>query len=164
MNMKNLKKIRISRGEHRFASAHFLPDMGKCERLHGHNYQVDVQLAGTPGETGAIIDFNDLVPMVTEVVKPLDHHIIIATLDTRQTIKESGNEIEVRFKENRFVFPKSNCVMLPVERTTVESLSEYLAVRIGESLSESYPNIEWIELSVSEGATQSASTRITLKS
>jgi 6-pyruvoyltetrahydropterin/6-carboxytetrahydropterin synthase len=161
--MTNLQKAKICRGEHMFSSTHFLPDMGKCERLHGHNYQVEVELGGIPAKNGAIIDFNDLVPIVTRVVRPLDHYIIIASKDTRLTIIESESEVEIQFKDNRYIFPKNNCVMLPIKQTTVESLSKYLANRIGEVLIKSYPNIHWIDVLVSEGQVQSASTKVLLK-
>jgi 6-pyruvoyltetrahydropterin/6-carboxytetrahydropterin synthase len=66
----------------RFESAHILPDHnGKCSRLHGHSYKLEVSLRGkikhASGESdnGMVLDFADLSRMVKEViVDRLDHY------------------------------------------------------------------------------------------
>ena len=49
---------------------------GKCNNVHGHghNYQVEVSLAGTPDADGFLIDLYELERIVDEaVITPLDH-------------------------------------------------------------------------------------------
>lgn len=58
-----------------FDAAHFLPDYcGKCEKMHGHTYQLDVVIEGEIGKDGMVLDFNKLKETVNEkVLSKLDH-------------------------------------------------------------------------------------------
>ncbi len=58
-----------------FSAAHLLREYkGKCERLHGHNYKVEVTVqAESPGPGGMIMDFGDLKRITSDVLEPLDH-------------------------------------------------------------------------------------------
>ncbi|MDH5639538.1 MAG: 6-carboxytetrahydropterin synthase, partial [Nitrospinota bacterium] len=38
--MSDKTRIKIEKRDSVFSAAHFLADMGKCERMHGHNYFV----------------------------------------------------------------------------------------------------------------------------
>jgi len=58
-----------------FSAAHTLRDIGgKCESLHGHNFRVDVTVAGESldGE-GLLIDFRLLKRWTDETLETLDH-------------------------------------------------------------------------------------------
>lgn len=58
-----------------FASAHQLRGYkGKCEKLHGHNWKVQVSVtAERLNELDLALDFHDLKRIANEVVSPLDH-------------------------------------------------------------------------------------------
>jgi 6-pyruvoyltetrahydropterin/6-carboxytetrahydropterin synthase len=58
-----------------FASAHQLRGYkGKCEKLHGHNWKVQVSVtAERLNEIDLAMDFHDLKRITREVVSPLDH-------------------------------------------------------------------------------------------
>ena len=58
-----------------FAAAHRLPlSGGKCERLHGHNWKVEVRVwSDTLNQGGMVIDFHDLRQAVLDVLKEFDH-------------------------------------------------------------------------------------------
>ena len=58
-----------------FASAHSLRGYpGDCAKLHGHNWKIEVQVAGTQlNEIGMVIDFKEIKRHAKEVVKELDH-------------------------------------------------------------------------------------------
>ena len=64
--------------ESRFAAAHNLRGYaGDCERLHGHNWRVEVCVgAADLGENGMVMDFRDLKSAVGEVVASLDHRYL----------------------------------------------------------------------------------------
>jgi len=64
-----------------FSSAHKLRGYeGACERLHGHNWKVEVSVeaAGT-GPTGFVMDFKELKAVVATVVERLDHRYLNET-------------------------------------------------------------------------------------
>lgn len=64
--------------EFTFDSAHFLPNYyGKCERMHGHTYRLQVTVEGEVGENGLLIDFVVLKRIVKkQVIQKLDHQVI----------------------------------------------------------------------------------------
>jgi 6-pyruvoyltetrahydropterin/6-carboxytetrahydropterin synthase len=61
--------------EAHFSSAHQLRGYkGGCERLHGHNWKVQVfVLAGRLNDIDIAIDFHELKKIVADVIAPLDH-------------------------------------------------------------------------------------------
>ncbi len=61
-----------------FEAAHRIVDYpGKCNRLHGHNWVVEVNVTGTKlNELGMLVDFKDLKQEVNEVMEHLDHRYL----------------------------------------------------------------------------------------
>lgn len=61
-----------------FAAAHQLSMVTeKCENLHGHNWQVEVCVAGKKlNDAGVLIDFGELKSHVREIVADLDHKFL----------------------------------------------------------------------------------------
>ncbi len=58
-----------------FSAAHRLENFyGKCEALHGHNWKVEVFLAGTQlDEAGLLVDFGIVKARTREVLEEIDH-------------------------------------------------------------------------------------------
>jgi 6-pyruvoyltetrahydropterin/6-carboxytetrahydropterin synthase len=61
-----------------FSAAHFLREYkGKCENLHGHNWNVEVIVSGKNlDNTGLLIDFKEIKNKLEEVMNTLDHKLI----------------------------------------------------------------------------------------
>lgn len=61
-----------------FAAAHQLRHMkGGCERLHGHNWKVEVGVRGADvGQDGMLLDFQILKQETKRVLADLDHHFL----------------------------------------------------------------------------------------
>lgn len=61
-----------------FSAAHSLRGYrGDCERLHGHNYRVEISVESTELDpTGIVMDFRDLKGMLKGVLEGLDHHYL----------------------------------------------------------------------------------------
>jgi 6-pyruvoyltetrahydropterin/6-carboxytetrahydropterin synthase len=76
-----------------FAAAHRLPEHeGKCSRLHGHTYGVEVAVEGTPQASGPaagmVMDFADLRRQVADlVVDRLDHQLLNELFDFVPTVE-----------------------------------------------------------------------------
>lgn len=89
-----------------FEAAHRIVDYpGKCNRLHGHNWSVEVNVIGNKlNELGMLIDFKELKKEVNEIIEGLDHYYL--------------NEIDA-FK---------------VINPTAENLAKYLYDELGKSL------------------------------
>ena len=66
-----------------FEAAHHLPwHPGRCQRLHGHHYRLEVTVEGPVDEHGVVMDFDDLRAVVErEVVGRYDHRLLNDLLD-----------------------------------------------------------------------------------
>ena len=50
---------------------------GKCNRLHGHNWRVEIELIGSElDELGMLVDFGEAKKYLSEVLNTLDHNYI----------------------------------------------------------------------------------------
>ena len=70
--------ITISR-VYTFEAAHFLPLVPpghKCKNMHGHSYQLTVEVAGAVGADGWIMDFSSVDTVVQPLVAQLDHRLL----------------------------------------------------------------------------------------
>lgn len=61
-----------------FEAAHRLPEYpGKCCRLHGHNWKVEVTITGSElDKLGMLVDFKELKQQVNIVLSTLDHYYL----------------------------------------------------------------------------------------
>ncbi|MCX7597484.1 MAG: 6-carboxytetrahydropterin synthase QueD [Armatimonadetes bacterium] len=61
-----------------FAAAHAIRDYnGPCERIHGHNYRVEVVVAARETDArGIVVDFRDLKALVRSITEELDHRLL----------------------------------------------------------------------------------------
>lgn len=77
-----------------FEAAHQLPDYpGKCCRLHGHNWKVEVTVNGTElNELGMVMDFKELKTEVGKVMDTLDHYYL-NELSAFQTVNPTAENI-----------------------------------------------------------------------
>ena len=77
-----------------FAAAHQLREFeGKCERLHGHNWKVEVYTAGEDlGGNGLLIDFKEIKKATKRVLERLDHQFL-NDLSFFETINPSSENI-----------------------------------------------------------------------
>lgn len=63
---------------HTFSAAHRLREYrGDCERLHGHNYRVEVVVQSPVLDpVGIVMDFRELKGLLKEVLAGLDHQYL----------------------------------------------------------------------------------------
>lgn len=61
-----------------FSAAHHLRDYeGPCARMHGHNYRVEITVAGPqPLQNGMLLDFGELKAICDEVLDAMDHQCL----------------------------------------------------------------------------------------
>ncbi len=62
----------------RFAAAHQLKMVAeKCENLHGHNWRVEVYVAGEAlNSAGVLMDFGEIKVHLREIINSLDHKFL----------------------------------------------------------------------------------------
>ena len=153
-------RITVERNTLRFAAAHFATFAGRCEPLHGHNFDVSIEVEGELAEDGWVIDFSSLKSITRAICEELDHKFLLQRDSKTLTIDEGMSNWKIRFLERGWVFPKSDVLPLPIENSTVEQLARWFAGRLRRQLSErGAPNISSITVTLEEMPGQSASWR-----
>ena len=109
-----------------FSASHFLRFCGDCEKLHGHNYTVEVIITGPLNEDGMVVDFSEVKEMAVKICKTLDHKVMLPASSMTISVVDEEEFIEVNVGEKRYVFPEQDCVVLEIEATTVELLAKYI--------------------------------------
>ena len=125
--MSETYHVRLTKEHLIFSAAHFITFNGNiCERLHGHNYRVFAEVYGPLDENQYVIDFIALRDTLKEITTELDHHMLLPTEHPQIQVATGDDEVEVTFQDRRWVFPKGDCILLPVANTTAELLARYL--------------------------------------
>jgi 6-pyruvoyltetrahydropterin/6-carboxytetrahydropterin synthase len=147
-----------------FSAAHFITLAGhQCESLHGHNYRIAVTVEGPiDPECGFVVDFGVLKRIVRPYVQAVDHRVLLPTENPKLRLMEEGDYLSVHYSGARqFLFPRSNCALLPISNTTAERIAEYLAHRLRADLAgEGLGAIEALEVEVEESPGQSGYYRL----
>jgi 6-pyruvoyltetrahydropterin/6-carboxytetrahydropterin synthase len=148
--------IEVAKDYFNFASAHFLIfTNGRREPLHGHNYQVSVALEGELDRAGVILDFIRVKPLVKRVCDSLDHRTLIQTESPLVAVRQRAGEVEVRYKKQRLVLPRSDVILLPLINTSTELLAEYVADQIRREVRQAFAaTIKYMEVAVEEARGQ----------
>jgi len=156
-NTTILRKVKVEGGYLRFSSAHFITFGGKCERLHGHNYGVLVELEGTLGEDKLVFDFTILKKVTRELCRRLNHRFLLPAHNTHLKIQELEDAWEIRFGTKRYLFPREDVIVLPIDNSTAERLAEYICLQLRKELATyNIANVQTIMVGVEEAPTQMA--------
>ena len=119
-----------------FDSSHFLalPYDSKCLRIHGHTYNVDVEIWGDLDERGMIFDFNHL----SNLIKEIDHRILTSV----QWIKEEGDYVIISRNNKELKLPKNEVVLIDAPNVTAELIAEWFAKKIAEKAGKNVKRIK----------------------
>jgi 6-pyruvoyltetrahydropterin/6-carboxytetrahydropterin synthase len=151
-----------------FASAHFITFAGhRCEGLHGHNYRARVTLDGELNqESWFVFDFVEIKRIMRRLCDEIDHKVLLPLQNPKIQIAEQGESVTVAYEgKPRYVFPKTDCALLPVTNTTVEMLAELLTHRLHAELERiGAHGLTAIEMEIEENFGQSAVYRTSLTS
>ena len=119
------RPIRISTG-HRL-----LHHDGKCSRLHGHNYEISIEITGTLSADGWVVDKGD----VTDVIDEWDHRFLV----------EAGDPLVEAFEASG----DSDSLVVLEHPPTAEVMGVLLEEKLDEALSD---RVSEISVSVRETA------------
>jgi 6-pyruvoyltetrahydropterin/6-carboxytetrahydropterin synthase len=121
-------RVRVTKDHLVFSAAHFIT-IGPmfCERLHGHNWRVQVEVTGPLDENQYVFDFIALRDAAQQLVNQLDHRMLLPALHPQLPLQVSEREVEVTYLPDgrRWVFPRDECVILPIAQTTTELIARW---------------------------------------
>jgi 6-pyruvoyltetrahydropterin/6-carboxytetrahydropterin synthase len=123
--------VRVTKDYLVFCSGHFISYEGhRCERLHGHNYRAAVEIVGPLDENCYVFDFITLKSCTKRITDDLDHFVLLPTKNRLIAVEEKPDRVTVRYKDREWIFPRGDCVLLPIENTTAELLARYIGQRL----------------------------------
>jgi 6-pyruvoyltetrahydropterin/6-carboxytetrahydropterin synthase len=144
-----------------FASGHFLTYHDTCETLHGHNYRAKVEMEGQVEPSGYLWDFVALKRIMRRLVDEWDHKMLLPLHNEHLRLTDRDGSVEVGYKDRRYVFPRSDVVLLPIPNTSVEMLARHLHGLLKEELKRAGGGgtIELLAVEVEESFGQSGAYR-----
>ena len=123
-----------------FSAAHFITYGGDiCERLHGHNYRVAVEVHGQLDENHYVVDFIVVRNALEQIVQAWDHHMLLPTQHSEIRVAPFsdatfGEQVEVTFRDRRWIFPREDCILLEIPNTTTELLARLIGKKLLEAI------------------------------
>jgi 6-pyruvoyltetrahydropterin/6-carboxytetrahydropterin synthase len=146
-------KVVVQRNSLRFAAAHFATFAGDAEPLHGHNYDLTVEVEGQLTADAWVLDFGELKALAAALCRELDHRFLLPRENPALSIADLGDGWQVVFGQRRYVIPKSDVCELPIDNSTAERLAEWFCHRLAAALS-SHPHLTSISVGVEEAPGQ----------
>src|SRR5262245_26948363 len=127
--------VRVTKDYLVFCAGHFISYAGdKCERLHGHNYRASVEIEGGLDQNHYVFDFIALKNSVKLITDELDHRMLLPMKSNLIRVEAGPEEVQVRYRDRQWRFPREDCVLLPIENTTAELLARYIGKRLLDDL------------------------------
>jgi 6-pyruvoyltetrahydropterin/6-carboxytetrahydropterin synthase len=118
-----------------FSAAHFITFAGDiCECLHGHNYGVKAEVIGPLDENQYVVDFIAFRDNLAKIVNRLDHHVILPTKHEMICVDAGEKEVTATFRDKRWIFPREDCMLLPIVNTTAEKIAWWIAHELRAAL------------------------------
>lgn len=133
--------VKLTKDHLVFSAGHFITFGGNiCERIHGHNYRVEVELHGPLDENHYVVDFIALRDSLQEIVTGLDHRMLLPTKHPAIHVASDGKEVTATFEDRRWVFPQEECILLDIPNTTTELLAQWIGEQLLIALQE---KLQW---------------------
>ncbi len=155
--------VNLAKEDFKFSCAHFTV-FGRCdaETLHGHNYQVRVELEGSElDDLGLLVDFDQVKKVVRALCDSLDSLMLIPAECALLTVETVDGIVHVAYAERRYSFPVDDVLLLPIANTTVELFACYLWDQLAPSLEGT--RVDTLAVDVAETAGQSCLYRAKLR-
>lgn len=128
-------RVRVCKDYLGFCAAHFIIFRdSQCERLHGHNYRVEAALEGTLDANHLVFDFIELKEILKSICNELDHRMLVPVRSRQLSVEIGESSVSMRFERREWTFPRTDCVLLPIENTTAEELARWFAHRLTDAL------------------------------
>ena len=155
-NIGNLS-LTLANENFKFHAAHFMAYVTEDnkvvrEPLHGHNYHVKITVNEVQNnEHYSMINFEYLSSIVKPICDEIDNHMLIPVKSKALDVSESNGHVTVKIVNTKykFVVPKTDCYLLPLEASSCEAMSKYISEKITKTLREK-TNLNSIVVEVGE--------------
>ncbi|NJL29626.1 MAG: 6-carboxytetrahydropterin synthase [Thermoanaerobaculia bacterium] len=145
----------LAKEDFKFSSAHFtLFGPEEAELLHGHNYRVKVELAGSElDDEGLLVSFEKVKGAIRELCAWLDDKTLVPQHSRHLQVRAEDESVEIIFAGRRYVLPAQDVLLLPLANTSIELLARLLWQKLAPRLDGL--RVETLSVEVAETAGQS---------
>jgi 6-pyruvoyltetrahydropterin/6-carboxytetrahydropterin synthase len=157
-------RILIARAEHKFSCAHMtvFPD-GTKERLHGHNYTVAIGLEVERIELASMIPFASIKAALGALCRAWKEHVLLASRNPHFALIRDDHELEFTLCGERYVLPRQDALLLPIDNISVEALAAHVASLLRVQIAAlEVPQAIGLEVTIEESPGQGASCTLSL--
>jgi 6-pyruvoyltetrahydropterin/6-carboxytetrahydropterin synthase len=159
-------RLVVAREQYKFSCAHMtvFPD-GTKERLHGHNYQVGAVLELNDVSFAHMIPFAPIKEALAAICADFRERVLLAEKNPYLVIvRDTAEEIELTLCGKRYVLPREDALLLPLDNIAVEPLAAHIADLLLARLDGILPRgvVQALEVSVHEGPGQGSSCHLAL--
>ena len=158
-------RIVIAREQYKFSCAHMtvFPD-GTKERLHGHNYTVAVAIDVDTVAIDAMIPFTEIKTALAELCAAYKERVLLAEHNPHFTIVRDDVELEFTLCGERYVLPRGDALLLPIDNISVEALAAHVAMLLRTKIAAlAAPHVRALEVTIEESPGQGASCTLSLR-
>ncbi|UCE12673.1 MAG: 6-carboxytetrahydropterin synthase [Candidatus Heimdallarchaeota archaeon] len=126
--------VAIDRVSAHFSAAHALKTSQYEEGLHGHNYQVEMEIGGKMDTEDLVVDFVFLEDLLQQILSQWDHYVLMPMNNTYVTLSENDDNLEIQYGNRFYSIPKREIKLLNCVNVTTEALSRLLGEKIRAQL------------------------------
>lgn len=152
--------VELHKDEFSFSAGHFtIFSATEREDLHGHNYNVALEMQVTIKDNGLAFDYRVYKKKILSLTDKIDRRFLLPSQSTYLTIEDAGDMWLAHFNNEKIPFLKRDVVILPVTNVTIEELSYWFLQQLTQNTRElEQHGIQQIKLSVFNGPGQSGSS------
>ncbi len=125
----NTYRLLLGGQRYKFSCAHMtvFPD-GTKERLHGHNYYISVTLTIADGSFSRMIPFARIKKFIKDLCEEWKEYVLLPEKNPYfKVVHNDTSSIEFLLCGMRYVLPKQDVKLLPLDNISVEQLSIHVA-------------------------------------
>jgi 6-pyruvoyltetrahydropterin/6-carboxytetrahydropterin synthase len=158
-------RIRIARAEHKFSVAHMTVFAdGSKERLHGHNYTVAATIEVERIDLPAMIPFAPIKAAIGELCRAWKERVLLAEHNPFFVVVRDAAELEFTLCGERYVLPRHDALLLPIDNISVEALAAHVAALLRDEIVRlAVPQAIALEVAIEESPGQGASCTLPLR-
>jgi 6-pyruvoyltetrahydropterin/6-carboxytetrahydropterin synthase len=157
--VKRTAIVELHKDEFSFSAGHFtIFSATDREDLHGHNYNVSIEMHVNIGENGLAFDYRVYKKKILALTATLDRKFMLPNQSAYLTLEDAGDMWLAHYNNEKIPFLKRDAVILPITNVTIEELSHWFLQQLTQDTHELVQHgIQKIKLSVYNGPGQSGS-------
>lgn len=155
--MTRLAQLELHKDEFSFSAGHFtIFSATEREDLHGHNYNVSLDMHIKIDDNGLAFDYRIYKKKLLALCDQLDRHFLLPSQSKYLKLEDMGDMWFAHYGSERIPFLKRDVIILPLSNVTIEELAHWFLQQLTQNMDEvARHHIEAMTVRVFNGPGQS---------